>query len=58
MARLALDRCFQGIEIEGGEIPIQWRLWSIELDVARGSWGSASLAAKYERHISSHTPLH
>jgi DnaJ homolog subfamily C member 7 len=47
MARLALDRCFQSIEGEGGETPIEWRLWRVELDMARGNWDSASMAAKY-----------
>ncbi|KAJ7065365.1 hypothetical protein C8F01DRAFT_1125375 [Mycena amicta] len=34
-ARLALDKCLQGIEGEGGEIPTDWRLWRIELELAR-----------------------
>lgn len=33
MARLALDKCLQGIEGEGGEIPIEWRVWRVELEV-------------------------
>lgn len=47
MARLALDRCLQGIEGEGGEIPIEWRVWRIELELVRGSWDAANAAAKY-----------
>ena len=46
MARLALDKCFQGIEGEGGEIPIEWRVWRVELELARGSWDAANTAAK------------
>jgi DnaJ family protein C protein 7 len=46
MARLALDRCLQAIEGEGGESPTQWRLWRIELELARGNWDGANLAAK------------
>jgi DnaJ homolog subfamily C member 7 len=48
MARLALDKCFQGIEGEGGETPVEWRLWRVELDMARGNWDSAAMTAKYE----------
>ena len=46
MARLALDKCMQVIEGEGGDIPIQWRLWRIELEIAKKNWDAASLAAK------------
>ncbi|KAI0758959.1 protein prenylyltransferase [Fomes fomentarius] len=45
MARLALDKCIQVIEGEGGDIPIQWRLWRIELEIAKKNWDAASLAA-------------
>jgi DnaJ homolog subfamily C member 7 len=48
MARLALDKCFQCIDAEGGDTPTQWRLWRIELDLARGSWDSAQSAAKLD----------
>jgi DnaJ homolog subfamily C member 7 len=47
MARLALGKCLQGIEGEGGEIPIEWRLWGVELELARGNWDAANIAAKY-----------
>jgi len=46
LARLALDQCLQGIEGEGGEIPIEWRIWRIELELARGNWEAASTSAK------------
>ena len=46
LARLALDKCFQGIEGEGGEIPIEWRIWRIELDIAKGNWEGANTGAK------------
>jgi len=46
LARLALDQCLQGIEGEGGEIPIEWRIWRIELELARGNWEAASNSAK------------
>lgn len=47
MARLALDKCLQGIEGEGGEIPTEWRLWRVELELTRGNWEAANIAAKY-----------
>ena len=46
LARLALDQCLQGIEGEGGEIPIEWRIWRIELELARGNWDAANTSAK------------
>lgn len=46
LARLALDKCLQGIEGEGGEIPTEWRLWRVELELARGNWDAANIAAK------------
>ena len=46
LARLALDQCFQGIEGEGGEIPIEWRIWKIELELAKGNWDGANTRAK------------
>ncbi|KAI0354284.1 DnaJ-domain-containing protein [Trametes cingulata] len=45
MARLALDKCMQVIEGEGGDIPVQWRLWKVEHEIARKNWESASIAA-------------
>jgi DnaJ family protein C protein 7 len=45
-ARLALDECLQRIQGEGGEVPTQWRLWGIELDLARANWDAADIAAK------------
>lgn len=46
LARLALDKCLQSIEGQGGEVPAEWRLWRIELDLARGNWDAANTAAK------------
>lgn len=46
MARLALEKCMQTMDAEGGDIPIQWRLWRVELEIARGQWDAASLSAK------------
>jgi len=42
---LALDKCLQGIEGEGGEIPTEWRLWRVEHELARGNWDAANIAA-------------
>ena len=46
MARLALDKCVQSMEAEGGDIPVQWRLSRIELELARGNWDAAGIAAR------------
>lgn len=42
-ARLALDQAAN--ECEGSE-PVEWRCWRIELELARGKWEQAMLAAK------------
>lgn len=47
MARIALDKCCQAIDSEGGDVPIQWRLRRVELELARGSWDAAGSAAKW-----------
>ena len=46
MARLAIDKCLQSIEAEGDEIPTEWRLWRVELELARANWETANIAAK------------
>lgn len=51
MARLALDKCLQSIDGEGGEIPTEWRLWRVELELARGNWDAANTAAKFVSHL-------
>jgi DnaJ family protein C protein 7 len=47
MARVALDRCLRAVEAEGSEIPTEWRLWRVEIELARGNWDGANAAAKY-----------
>jgi DnaJ family protein C protein 7 len=47
MARLVLDKCLQAIEGEGGDVPTEWRIWRVELELSRGSWDTANTAAKY-----------
>ncbi|KAF8336009.1 hypothetical protein F5887DRAFT_988267 [Amanita rubescens] len=42
MARLALEKCLQAIEGEGGEIPTEWRMWRVELELCRRNWDAAN----------------
>ncbi len=46
MARLALDKCLQAIEGEGGELPTEWRMWRVELELCRRNWDAANNSAK------------
>ena len=46
LARLALEKCSQTIEGESGDVPSEWRCWRIELELARGNWEAANVAAK------------
>ncbi|KAJ7089731.1 hypothetical protein B0H15DRAFT_269331 [Mycena belliarum] len=55
-ARLALDKCLQGIEGEGGEIPTEWRLWRVELELARGNLEGANNAANDALRLNASSP--
>ncbi|KAF8196788.1 hypothetical protein K438DRAFT_1585463 [Mycena galopus ATCC 62051] len=55
-ARLALDKCLQGIEGEGGEIPTEWRLWRVELELARGNLEGANTAANDALRLNPNSP--
>ncbi|KAF7317724.1 hypothetical protein MKEN_00860200 [Mycena kentingensis (nom. inval.)] len=55
-ARLALDKCLQSIEAEGGDIPTDWRLWRIELELARGDLDAAGSAANDALRLSPSSP--
>jgi DnaJ family protein C protein 7 len=46
LARLALDKCLQAIEGEGGDVPPEWRYWRIELELSKGNWEAANISAK------------
>jgi DnaJ family protein C protein 7 len=46
MARIALERCLRVVEAEGSEIPIEWRIWRVEIELARGNWDGANGAAR------------
>ena len=46
MARIALDRCLRVVEAEASEIPIEWRIWRVEIELARGNWDGANSAVK------------
>ncbi|CAE6474116.1 unnamed protein product [Rhizoctonia solani] len=40
-ARLALEQAVEAVE---GDVPVQWRCWRVECEVARGSWVGAQNA--------------
>ncbi|CAE6483836.1 unnamed protein product [Rhizoctonia solani] len=40
-ARLALEQAVEAVE---GDVPVQWRCWRVECEVARGSWTGAQNA--------------
>ena len=46
LARLCLDKCLQAIEGEGGDIPDEWWIWRVELELTEGNWDAADIAAK------------
>ncbi|KAL4065936.1 hypothetical protein V8B97DRAFT_1932859 [Scleroderma yunnanense] len=56
LSRLALDKCLQSIEAEGGEVPTQWRLWRIELDLGRANWDAANIAANDALRLEPNSP--
>ncbi|KAG6809565.1 hypothetical protein H0H92_015747 [Tricholoma furcatifolium] len=56
LARLALDKCLQSIEGEGAEIPEEWRTWRVELELAKGNWDAAGIAANDALRLSPNSP--
>ncbi|KAF8159184.1 hypothetical protein B0H34DRAFT_841719 [Crassisporium funariophilum] len=56
LARLALDKCLQAIEGEGGEIPAEWRIWRVELELSRGNWEAANMAANDALRLDPNSP--
>ncbi|KAF8194641.1 hypothetical protein BJ912DRAFT_1030944 [Pholiota molesta] len=53
LARLALDKCLQAIE---GETPPEWRFWRVELELCRGSWDAANIAANDALRLNPNSP--
>jgi DnaJ family protein C protein 7 len=59
MARLALEKCQQALDAEGGgvdSIPAEWRVWKVELELARGNWDGASIGANEALRASPNSP--
>ncbi|KAK0478169.1 hypothetical protein IW261DRAFT_1482238 [Armillaria novae-zelandiae] len=56
MARIALDKCFQNIESEGDEIPTDWRVWRVELELAKGNWDAANTTANDALRMKGNSP--
>ncbi|XP_006461589.1 hypothetical protein AGABI2DRAFT_185760 [Agaricus bisporus var. bisporus H97] len=56
LARLALEKCLQAIEGEGGEVPTEWRIWRVELELVRGNWENANMAATDALRTNSNSP--
>ncbi|KAI0262305.1 hypothetical protein BC834DRAFT_1043479 [Gloeopeniophorella convolvens] len=56
MARLALERCVQAAEAEAAEMPTEWRLWRVELELARANWDGANSAANDALRLQSNSP--
>jgi DnaJ family protein C protein 7 len=44
-ARLALEQAVDAVE---GDVPVTWRCWRVECEVARGSWAGAQNAVRYD----------
>jgi DnaJ homolog subfamily C member 7 len=46
MAQTSHDECLRIIRDQGGEVPLEWKCWGIELHIARGKWEAASSAVQ------------
>ncbi|KAH9973383.1 hypothetical protein BJV74DRAFT_197470 [Russula compacta] len=42
--RVALERCLEVVEAEGSEIPVEWQLAHIEIELAHENWDGANSA--------------
>ncbi|KAG6865364.1 hypothetical protein C0993_008137 [Termitomyces sp. T159_Od127] len=56
LARLVLDQCLHAVEAEGAEVPAEWRAWRVELELAKGNWDAASVAANDALRLSPNSP--
>ncbi|KAJ8515881.1 hypothetical protein ONZ45_g6737 [Pleurotus djamor] len=56
MARLALEKCFQAVETEASENPMEWRLWKAELELARGAMDTASASVNDALRLNPNSP--
>ncbi|KAF9035604.1 hypothetical protein BJ165DRAFT_1533588 [Panaeolus papilionaceus] len=56
LARLALDKCLQAIEGEGGDVPPEWRVWRVELELSRGNLEAANQSANDALRLNSNSP--
>lgn len=56
LARLCLDKCLQAIEGEAGDIPDDWRIWRVELELSRGNWEAANNAANDALRLRPNSP--
>lgn len=46
-AEASYQNCLTVINNEQGEIPVEWRCWGIEVEIARGKWDEARNSAQY-----------
>ncbi|PFH45819.1 hypothetical protein AMATHDRAFT_71065 [Amanita thiersii Skay4041] len=56
MARLSLEKCLQAIDGEGGEVPTEWRLWRVEVELSRANWEAAGIAANDALRLNPNSP--
>ncbi|KAE9405377.1 DnaJ-domain-containing protein [Gymnopus androsaceus JB14] len=56
LARLALDKCLKSIEGEGEEVPTDWKVWRVELELAKGNLENANNSASDALRQSSNSP--
>lgn len=52
-ARLALEQAVDSLE---GDVPVQWRCWRVECEVARGSWMGAQNAVSDALRLAPNSP--
>ncbi|QRV73713.1 DnaJ domain protein [Ceratobasidium sp. AG-Ba] len=53
VARLALEQAVDSLE---GDVPVQWRCWRVECEIARGSWAGAQNAVSDALRLSPNSP--
>jgi DnaJ family protein C protein 7 len=46
LSQYSLNKCLDTIEGKGGEVPLEWRYWQVELELIRGNWEAADKATK------------
>ncbi|KZV76454.1 DnaJ domain-containing protein [Peniophora sp. CONT] len=56
MAKTAHQACLDAVDEQGGQAPLEWICWGIDLQIARGEWEDAHEAVDQELRVKDKAP--